>query len=408
MAATFTEEYDGLFAQRGVAVTHDLYRRARHDAPIFWSESASAWVLTRHGDVRRLLEDEETFAVLSGGAGASIHGRTVLQMRGDEHRRKNAIIARGIRNTRRLAGPVAEHLDAISAELIAGLSTDNTVDLKAEYTTPLPLQLIAWMLDVEAAAEVRSWYDALAAAGVENVVADPSLREAGLAARDELRALVGPLIAARRIEPGDDLISTLCTAEYEGERLSDEEIKTLVGFLLTAGVETTDRALASLFRQLMMEPADYDRLSGADESTMVGACVEILRVEPPVQALPRITLVDTELHGQSLPEGTRLIGVIASANRDEDVFADGDAFVMDRFDNPDREFTPAGDTLPFGAGSHHCTGSLLAKLEMVTAIRDITNSFSAITAATDLPRPVGVMLRSPPALPVRLTPKEPI
>lgn len=406
MAAAFTEEYDGLFAVRGAADPHGLYRRARHAAPVFWSEAASAWVLTRHADVKRMLEDEESFAVLSGGAGASIHGRTVLQMRADEHRRKNAIIARGIRNTRVLSGPVAEHLDEISAELIADLVTDDIVDLKAEYTTPLPLRLIAWMLDVEAAAEFRGWYDALAAAGVENVVADPSLREAGLRARDELRDLVGPLIDARRIDPGDDLISTLSTVEYEGERLSDEEIKTLIGFLLTAGVETTDRALASLFRQLVVDRSDYITLAEGDEPLMVGASAEILRLEPPVQALPRITLVDTEVHGQPLPEGTRLIGVIASANRDEEVFANGDEFVIDRFANPDREFTPAGDTLPFGAGSHHCTGSLLAKLEMVTAIRDITRSFTAITAPAELPTPVGVMLRSPPSLPVRLTPKE--
>ena len=407
MATTFTERYDKLFAERGRTDPHELYHQARHDAPIFWSAAASAWVLTRHADVRLILEDEARFAVLSGGAGASIHGRTVLQMRGDEHRKKNGIIAKGIRNTRRLAGPIAERIDALSAELVANLPTDGaTVDLKANYTTPLPLRVIAWMLDVEEAAEFRSWYEALAAAGVENVVADPRLREAGLAARDALRALVGPLIEARRAEPGDDLISTLCNAEYEGERLSDEEIKTLVGFLLTAGVETTDRALSSLFRQLVTEPADWDLLAGGDESTRVAASAEILRLEPPVQALPRVTLVDTEFHGRALPAGTRLIGVIASANRDEQVFAGGDRFLVERFENPDREFTPAGETLPFGAGSHHCTGSLLAKLEMVTAIREITERFAAVAAPGGIPDPVGVMLRSPASLPVRLAPKE--
>jgi cytochrome P450 len=400
----FTAMYDDLFAHRGRLDPHEVYQRARHDAPIFWSQSASAWVLTRHADVRRILEDEGTFAVLSGGAGASIHGRTVLQMSGDEHRRKNAIIAKGIRNTKRLAGPIAERIAQISARLVAALPrAPFAVDLKAAYTTPMPLQVIAWMLDVEDAAEFREWYDALAAAGVENVVSDPSLREAGLAARDSLRALITPLIDARRDDPGDDLISTLCTAEYEGERLSDEEIKTLTGFLLTAGVETTDRAMSSLLRQALLEPDLWERLGDDREATAVGACAEILRLEPPVQALPRATLVDTNMHGVSLPRGTRVIGVIASANRDEEVFPEGDQFVIDRFDNPDREFTPAGSTLPFGAGSHHCTGSLLAKLEMVTAIRDLTQAFGAIELAADVPpTSVGVMLRSPRELPVRL------
>ena len=403
-ADTFTAEYDDLFANRGALDPHALYRRARHDAPIFWSASADAWVLTRHADVRRILEDEETFAVLSGGAGASIHGRTVLQMRGDEHRRKNAIIARGIRNTKRLSGPIAEKLASISAGLIERLPrAPLAVDLKPAYTTPLPLLVIAWMLDVEDAAQFRQWYDALAAAGVENVVSDPSLREAGLAARDALRELITPLIEARRIAPGDDLISTLCTAEYEGERLTDEEIKTLAGFLLTAGVETTDRALSSLIRQALVDDGVWTRLGDGREATAVGASAEILRLEPPVQALPRITLVDAELHGQALPAGTRLIGVIASANRDEEVFTDGERFDIDRFDNPDREFTPAGSTLPFGAGSHHCTGSLLAKLEMVTAIRDLSAAFPRIELAADVPpTSIGVMLRSPKHLPVRV------
>jgi cytochrome P450 len=233
-------------------------------------------------------------------------------------------------------------------------------------------------------------------------VADPSVRAAGLEARDELREMVAPLIEQRRVSPGGDLISTLCTSEYEGERLTDEEIKTLVGFLLTAGVETTDRAMSSLFRQLMLEPDNWDRLRDGGPQAATAASAEILRLEPPVQGLPRRTLTATEIHGIELPADTRVIGVIASANRDEEVFAEGDRFHIDRFKNPDREFTPAGETLPFGAGSHHCTGSLLAKLEMVTAIRDLSAAFRSIEPATTLPEPVGVMLRSPPALPVQL------
>jgi cytochrome P450 len=401
--ADFGAAYDELFAQRGRADPHPLYRAARHDAPIFWSRAADAWVVTRHATVRRLLEDEATFAVLSGGAGASIHGRTILQMSGEEHRRKKAIIARGIRSTRLLTGPIAADVEAISAGLLERLAAESgPVDLKANYTTPLPLQVIARLLDVAVAADFREWYEALAAAGVENVVADPGLREAGLAARDELRSLVGPMIEQRRSAPGDDLISTLATAEFEGERLSDEEIKALVGFLLTAGVETTDRVLASLFHRLLSHPAEWSEVTHGGEDATVAASAEILRLEPPVQALPRRTLVDTELHDTPLPAGTRLIGVIASANRDEEVFAEGDRFVLNRFANPDREFTPAGATLPFGAGSHHCTGSLLAKLEMQVAIRDITTNFGAMQPAGPLPPPVGVMLRSPAALPVRL------
>lgn len=402
----FGVEFDNLFANQGLLDPHELYRRAREEAPIFWSEATNAWVLTRYGDVKRILDDEDTFAVLSGEAGASIHGRTILQMRGNEHRRKNSIIARGIRNPRLLSGPIAEQIQAISNDLIDELRTGaEIVDLKSAYTTPMPLAVITWMLDVEAAAEFREWYDALAAAGVENVVANPELRDAGLKARDELHRLVTPLIEQRRRNPGHDLISTLCAAEFEGERMSDEEIRVMVGFLLTAGVETTDRALCSLFRQAVVDPDLWTALREGTDSTWVGASVEILRLEPPVQALPRITIEDAQIMGHQLKAGTRVIGVIASANRDETQFDDVDRFDLNRFEQPDREFTAAASTLPFGAGSHLCTGSLLAKLEMVTAVRDLSTNFRSLELAADTPPlSVGVMLRSPRELPVRLTP----
>ena len=128
-----------------------------------------------------------------------------------------------------------------------------------------------------------------------------------------------------------------------------------------------------------------------------------------MQGLGRMALADTEFHGVEVPKGGRVIGIIASANRDEDIFDHPDDFDVTRFaESADREFTPAGKTLPFGAGVHHCTGSLLAKLELTTAIGDFLDRFLSVGvprgSSIDMD---GVMLRSPATVTLSLTPRTP-
>jgi len=400
-------KFDALLAAGGALDPHPFYRECRSVAPIFWSGATNAWVLTRHSDVKRVLGQEEQFAVLYGQAGATIHGRTVLQMRGEEHRKKNAIIARVVRNPVAITGRIQQKVEAVSKQLIDTLpATPDFVDVRAEYTSLLPLTIIAWLLGIEDPTPLRGWYRALAQAGVENLVADPSRQAAGEDALHKFEAIIAPVIDEKRRNPTDDLISALVKADYDGEPMSAAEVETLCGFLLTAGVETTDRSLSSLFALLAEDKMLWSQLQ-SDKSLVTSAAVEILRYEPPVQGLGRMALADTEFHGVQVPKGGRVIGIIASANRDDDVFDQPDTFDVSRFaDSADREFTPAGKTLPFGAGVHHCTGSLLAKLELTTAIGDFLDHFISLKVPDGFRIEMdGVMLRSPRALPLSLSPR---
>ena len=223
-----------------------------------------------------------------------------------------------------------------------------------------------------------------------------------------MQEFLAPIIAERRASPANDLISDLVTAEYDGEPLSEEEIAATVVFLLTAGVETTERVLTSMFRDLALDREEWLALRERREDAVALAAfsAEALRIHPPVNGLTRKANETVELAGREVPEGDRVVVLLASANRDEEHFADAQRFDRDRFaEKPDRQFTSAGEILPFGAGTHHCTGSRLAETELVHAFGKFAQRVGAIEpAVADLPRAEGFVLRSPPALPVVLRP----
>jgi pulcherriminic acid synthase len=125
-----------------------------------------------------------------------------------------------------------------------------------------------------------------------------------------------------------------------------------------------------------------------------------------VNALTRLAAEPTELAGKELATGDKVVVLLASANRDEEHFEDSQRFDRDRFaEKPDRQFTSAGEILPFGAGTHHCTGSRLAETELVHAFGKLATRVGAMEPAVpELPRAEGFVLRSPPELPVVLRP----
>jgi cytochrome P450 len=374
----------------------EFYRDVRAEPPL-WSPAFNGWVVSRYEDVRRVLDDEEHFGPLGYGAGSSIiHGRTILHMEGDEHRRKSAVLARHLRSTRLLEGPQREYVRAVGRRLVDALPRGEVVDVKAAYTTPLPLDVTAWLMGISEAPNFRGLYDAVVAAGASNLRGDPDVQRRGELARAELFAFVTPLIHQRRATPEDDLLSVLCSTEYEGVRLSDDELRSFCSFLLAAGVETTDRALSSLFSLLWQRP-DQWRLIGERRDLLKSACAEGLRLSPPVHALSRGVQADTAVSGQPLTAGEKVVVLMAAANRDPEVFPDPDTFDVTRFaDSPDRQFGAKAQILSFGFGTHLCTGSQLAKLEIVESLDLFLDRFPDVRFADgDPPFERGYVLRSP-------------
>lgn len=386
------------------AVDRDaLFTRCRADAPIFFSDPLDAWVLTRYDDVRAVLEDD-AYRTLTDGPGAPIFGRSMLQWEGVEHNKKRGPVVKRIRSPRAIREAIDGKVAEIARRTADRLPAGEPVDLRADYAMWIPLLVITELLDVHEASKFRSWYDAIAKGGISSI-SNPALRDAGFEALDRLRELVAPIVEERRLHPGSDMISDLATATYDGKPFPTEEIIATVAFLLTAGIETVERALTSLLRHLALDREEWKRLRMQIEDVeyVLSVSAESLRVYPPVQGTIRRATHSAAFHGATVSPGDKLIVLIASANRDEEKFDDASAFEAERFrDNPDRQFTNAGDVLPFGAGRHHCAGSRLAGTEMVHSLQQLVTRTAWMEPVGPLPPGEGLLLHSPPSLPVVL------
>ncbi len=381
---------------------YEVFARCRAEAPIFWSDAVGAWVLTRHADVKMALSDEVHFRPLHDGPGASMYGPALLQWEGREHQKKGGIVARRLRSPRAVAtfdAFVKATCERLADDLV---SRDGVVDLKREYGMWIPLLVIGELLDVEGAERFRDWYSDIAGGGVSSL-GNPHLREKAMVAIAGLRDFLEPIITARREQPGDDLLSDLCTATYDDEPLPVSQIVATTAFLLTAGVETTERAMSSLFAHLFAHPDDWRDLRDHPE-LVTSTVAESLRFYPPMGGLARQALQDVELHGTRVAAGDKLLVLLASANREEALFDEPDTFRLDRFaDDADRQFTNASAILPFGAGRHHCTGAQVARVELVHGIAVMLERVAwGEFPNGEVPQHEGFLLRSPNAVPVIL------
>ena len=225
-----------------------------------------------------------------------------------------------------------------------------------EIAAPLPTRMIAELIGAppDDWEQFRAWSDA--ATGN----ADPEIELDSLVAMGQLFEYFQKLIAARRVEPRNDLLSVLAEAEIDEHRLTDEDLLNFAFLLLVAGNETT-RNLIALGTLALIEHPDQCRLLVEDPSLIPVAVEEMLRWNSPVVHMARAATADVEIRGQLIREGDVVVMLYGSANRDEDIFgADAEEFKVTRHPNPH---------IAFGCGEHSCVGAQLARLEATRAVR---------------------------------------
>mgnify|MGYP003630533935 FL=1 len=197
------------------------------------------------------------------------------------------------------------------------------------------------------------------------------------------------VVAERRLAggEGDDLISRLIRAEYEGRSLDDHEITTFVRSLLPAAGETTTRTFGTLMTLLLGNPELLERVRN-DRSLVNKAIDESIRYEPVATFKVRQTAVETEFRGVKVPKGAMVSCIVSSANRDEEFFEDADTFNIDRRQRP---------SFGFGFGPHMCIGQFVAKTEINCAVNAILDMFPNIRLDPSKPAPeiTGAQLRGP-------------
>jgi cytochrome P450 len=238
--------------------------------------------------------------------------------------------------------------------LVDGFANKGRADAAEGYAQQIPVRVIAGMLGVpkDMSDTFTGWVRGVLELGLTN----PELR---IKNRQAIIAFFRECLAERRVNPGDDLISELATAEVDGHPVPDDDIVGMCTLLLIAGIDTTWSAIGSSLWHLASHEQDRRRLA-ADPSLMGTAVEEMLRMYAPV-TMARVVNEDVEVAGCPMKEGDRVLMNFPGANRDPEKFEAADKFVIDREKNPH---------IAFGVGIHRCVGSNLARMEVRVALEE--------------------------------------
>lgn len=374
-------------ATYATGVPHDYYRWLRDNEPVAHLDHPTYpngyWVVTRHADVQQVSRDSTTFrnapdpfvadGVMAndGSAGTS---ELLISKDAPEHIKLRKLINKGF--TPRRVAELSDRLRARTDAIIDGLADRDSADLVHDLALWLPLHVIADMVGVpeEDRAQVFEWTE-------KTFGFDPDVtpEERGQATMD-MFMYADAMCAERENTPRDDLMSVLLHAEVDGEQLTRFQIEVFFMLLQNAGSETTRNLITTGTLALLQHPEQMAIVSG-DLDTLPGAIEELLRFTTPVIHFTRTANVDTEIGGQRIGAGERVLMVYASANRDERAFVEPDQLDVLRSPN---------DHVAFGAGGpHFCLGANLARLEGRIMFEQILTRFEGLRVdgdPTEFPR----------------------
>jgi cytochrome P450 len=390
---------------------YPFYARLRDEqpvCPVALPGGQEAWLVTRYDDVAAALKDprlaKDRWRVLDATELAKQPwvpkvfrplARNMLDVDPPDHTRLRALVQKAF--TPRRVESVRDRVRELAERRLSLVAGRGRMDLIADYALPIPTTIIAEMLGVPAESRGRfhRWSRGIVEAGWTRWGMVRAIPNAWFFLR-----YVRGLIAVRRREPRDDLLSALIDAEEEGQKLGQDELVAMVFLLLVAGHETTVNLIGNGVLALLRNPAQMERLRG-DPGLIVSAVEELLRYESPVETgTERFAAEDVAIGGAVIPRGSLVLAALASANRDERQFPDPDRLDLSR--DPNRH-------LAFGLGLHYCLGAPLARLEGQIAIRTLLDRFETLRLA--VPEAVrwrrGLVLRGVEELPLVFTPIRP-
>ncbi len=388
-------------------VPHELFARMRNECPVHWTsritefpQEAGYWSVTTADDVHTVSRDWRTYSSELGGVTAANVGFPIelsramfIGMDPPKHDRVKALFQAGFTPKR-----IAAHEDAIrtiTQEVLDRLDGRETCDLVNDVAQPVVSRVIGSFMGIPPQDD-EPWarlMNSMLAAG------DPDLNPLGVQEGiekgvGEVFARCQRLIAERRENPTDDLTSVLVHAEVDGERLEEHEI--VMGFflLVAAGNDSTKATYCSGMRALIENP-DQRQLVLDDLSLVPNVVEESLRMFPAFAHFRRTATCDTELHGQQIKEGEKVVMWYVSSNRDETRHEDPDRFDVRR----------TTEHQAFGAGGRHfCLGTALARLELRTLIEETLARYPRMELAGEPTMVRSVFLNQLKTMPVRLSP----
>jgi cytochrome P450 len=365
-------KYD-LYSDEFRTATYETFAQMRAQDPVFCQPGVDGetmlWFVTRYDDVVAVLLDDERFvrdpalvftppeleSFYEGPAEAVDFLHThMLNKDGDEHRRLRRLVTKAF--TPRMVERLRPRIQEIADGLVDDVEERRQMDLVDEFAFPLPITVIAELLGIPAADRdrFRLW---------SNAIMTPALTAEELARAGDLMsqfvAYLRELFERRRGTPGDDLVSALLQVEEGGDRLSEQELSSMVALLIIAGHETTVSLIGNAVLVLLQHP-DHRAELERDPTLIAPAIEELLRYDGPVErALNRWAAEDVELGGKTIHRGEGIIVILGSADRDPARFRNPNVLDFTRDDNKH---------VAFGRGSHYCLGAPLARLEAEIAL----------------------------------------
>jgi cytochrome P450 len=357
---------------------------ARQRGNVHYDDKQRLWHVLGHAEVRVVLSDPLAFASDLGDSMPKQEDMDLFQrgniIRKDppQHTKLRSLASAAF--TPRVINELAPRIAELTAELL-DQAGGGRFDLVSELAYPLPVIVIAELLGIPASD--RPMFGRWGAIMFDRDI-DPeqSVDEANqefyarfAPAVREMNAYILGHIRAKRADPGEDLISRLIQAEVDGQRLEDEEIVGFAGTLLLAGHVTTTATVGNAVISFHQHPGACAEVR-ADRSLLPTAIEEVLRYCTPFSAIARRTTTEARIGDVAIPAGELIRPWIASANRDERVFADPYRFNIHRAPNPH---------LTFGHGFHFCLGAPLARLEARIALEIMLDRYREIAVASDAP-----------------------
>ncbi len=388
---------------------HDVFRRLRTEAPVYWNPEADStgfWAITRYDDIEAISKNPYLFSSAKEMGGHRIFNETeiggnatearMISMDPPEHAGYRRMVTPGFVPKR--ISSMEDRIRTRVTRLLDNLPKSGEAEFISAVAAALPIEVLAELFGVPESDGAKLFEWSNATVGED----DPELRvsdEYMHKCLSEMAAYSAGLWQQRLEKPGDDLISMLAHSKIDGQSMS---FPTYIGtfiLLVVAGNETTRNSISGGLLALSENPAERQKLLD-DPSLIPSAVQEIVRWVSPVLHMRRTATEDTEIRGQKIRKGDKVVMWYASANRDEDAFDDPYRFDVTRYTKPD-----AATQLGFGVGQHFCLGSRLAELQLKVLFEELLRRFPDMHVSGPVRRLRSNFIYGIKDMPVRYTPE---